>query len=356
MAAVVEYARDASIQINSSGTTVVREKQINANSMDEIVNAHLLPQYGSRHPVFTHLRMTDCSFTPTGNTNGKVQGVCSATYSSKSTSMSLSSDKEPWELGAQNLTSQSFSYQVPLLEGYAFEGSNYVKKQLMNTAGCRIEATTEKYGTDYNFVYAVRKKPSFPNKPIINYKSATIAGMTFDFGEVMLMPVLFNPIIDRDDNGNVLRSYWEVNVNFRHKDERWFSRFLNVGTLARHSARNLAPQPTYKYFSWSEYYDEDNPDKKFEAPASFGNLIAVLAAKEAYAYRVSPNKNSKEWLQAYNELPYEEVTEPLPLNELGMIDLPAMIDPENNPYRTIGLYEYPLWRFAALDLPKKLED
>ena len=141
----------------------------------------------------------------------------------------------------------------------------------------------------------------------------------------------------------------------------WWREFLNVGTLARFPDEDgtlSAPQPIYKYFPWAEFYSKTDPNAKYKAPPKYGSLKEVISAKEAYALKVHGGyaPDEEKWQRAYSELPYEEMTEALPLNTDGTVYMEAMIDPDNNPYKTVGLYEYYLTDFSSYNLPLKLEE
>ena len=359
--ATIEYAKDTSISIDSGGTTVTREKMIFAASIQEIHDENLLPQKGSRHPNFSNLRLDSCSFTPTGNADGGVQGVCTATYKSKSTSFSSSGGKEkdPWDLGVQNLSSQPFVVQHPLLD--IIDSASGKKTRLLNSAGCPIEATTDVYGIEYSFVFATKKRPPSPQNPVVNASFVRIGGELIPAFCGMLMPFSLSRIVDRDDSGKELRTYWEVSASIRCINGTWARKFLDVGTLARfpsvagdgQDSGGGNPQPIYKYFNWASVEE----DEKFTVRPSFGSLIHVIAAKAAYAKKISgSDTRTDKWRQAFNELPYEEVTEPLPLTATGEVFYNAMVDPINYPYLTKEGLEYDLADFEQYNIPTKLED
>lgn len=358
--ATIEYAKDTSISIDSGGTTVTREKMIFAASIQEIHDKNLLPQKGSRHPNFSNLRLESCSFTPSGNADGGVQGVCTATYKSNSTSFSSSSggkEKDPWDLGVQNLSTQPFVVQRPLLD--IIDSASGKKTRLLNSAGCPIEATTDVYGTEYSFVFATRKRPASPLNPVINASFTQFAGESILAYCGMLMPFSVSRIVDRDDEGKEIRTYWEVSASIRCINGTWLREFLDVGTLARFPSADgsnfneLTPEPIYKYFDWAGVDEE----KKFTVRPSYGGIANVIAAKEEYAKKISGgNTRSDKWKQAFNELPYEEVTEPLPLKASGEIYIEAMIDPLENPYNTVDGFEYELADFDQFNIPSKLEE
>jgi hypothetical protein len=81
----------------------------------------------------------------------------------------------------------------------------------------------------------------------------------------------------------------------------------------------------------------------------YGSIAEVIAAKRRYA---ELGANDEEKKQLFNDLPYEEMTEPMPLDENGNIDVRGLL---NNSYQSIVVCEYDFSDFTTYDLPKNRE-
>lgn len=352
MAAIVDYAQDTEIHTTADGIEIVREKGISADSMADIVNGHLIPEYGSRHPVFTNLRLTSGSVSRTGNDGGKWQGWWQGTYSSKSTA--VQSEKSPWDLDAQEYSREPFAVEVPMLKGWNRNGK---KRWLQNTAGCMLQRQQTLYGESHKFLFCIQdrgKIPVFEQHAMINSTSCQIAGQKFKPYEAMLMPPSLSLRVDYDDNGNAKRSYWEVSVEIRTHPISWETETLNVGTMARFADQDgnigKVPEQIYKYTPW-----KTNDENKFKTKPAYGSLDMVAQAKHKYALIVSGGAKDDKYRQAYNELPWEEVTEPLPLRLDGTVYEEAMSDPDNNEYYVVAMFDTMLGDFSQYGFPKKRE-
>ena len=349
MAAIVEYAEDIEIHTNSDGTEIVREKGISADSVADIINNNLIPGYGTRHPVFPNMRLTSGSVSRTGNDGGKWQGWWRGTYSSKDTVQQK--DVDPWDLDAQDYTNEPFPVEIPMLEGWDKKGK---KHRLLNSAGCMLQRQQTIYGDSHKFLYCVRdkgKRPTFERRAVVNNSACKIAGENFEPYTALLMPPSVSHRVDYDDNGSVKRSYWEIQVEIRVHPVSWETETLNVGTMARFPGGDNIPEAIYKYTPWKSDKDEDNWNVK----PVYGSIRDVAKAKHDYALKVSGGAKNDKYYQAYKELPWEEVTEPLPLRLDGSVYTEAMTAPENNEYYVVALYDTMLGNFSQYGFPTKRE-
>lgn len=358
MAALVDYAEDIEIHTSSDGTEIVREKGISAGSVTEIIQGNLIPGYGTRHPVFNNFRLMSGSITRTGNDKGKWQGFWRGTYSSK-TSLNISHiETDPWLLDAQNYTVDPFPIEIPMVGGYTQDGEY---KRLLNTAGCILQRTQTIYGASHKFIYCVHNNlPSFPNIALVNSETCTIAGTTFQKHTSMLMPPSAAYRVDYTDSGTIKRSYWEISVEIRVHPKTWLTETLNVGTMARFKDKegNIKKMPSqiYKFTPWKS----DKPAENTKELPVYGSIDDLVQAKHEYAtiktgQSTSLGLRNSAYYQAYNELPWEEVTEPLPLDLNGEVYLDAIKDPERYPYYIVDLFDTELGSFGQYGFPKKRE-
>ena len=328
-------------------TTIECEMQVEADSIAEAVAAKNIPQVGSRLPNNVRLRLISRKFDPVGNLGRKVQISVNLTYSDESDADSLEedADKEPWELGAQNVQVSYSTEPIPLKNGYLLEGDLI---QLRNTAGRQL--LLEGYNTirQISFIFCVkaRKTGEAPinDSEIINSKTETVAGYTFEPYQAKLMPMNATFVPETDDNGNTTRSYWQIEAVIMENKRSWLREALNVGTMAKFSA-DKPSQPIYQYTPWEHEDDTQNIITK----PKFGSIDDVIAAKLKYSNLfAASDKQSR-----FDMLPYQEITEPLPLTQDGKVDEQALIDPENNPYFKIPFFETKPASWSQWGLPKK---
>lgn len=358
MAAIVDYVDDIEFNVSSGGSEIVREKGISANSFSDIVNNNLIPAYGTRHPVFTAFRLVSGSISRTGNDGGKWQGFWRGTYSTSSVSVAMGSGgagKDPWDLDATDYSVEPLPIEIPMKGGYNSDGDY---KELRNTAGSMMQRQQTIYGSEHSFIFCKKDKgsiPTFNQHAIVNSATAKIAGETFAKHTAMLMPPSVSHRTEYKDNGEVLRSYWEIAVKIRVHPLTWITKTLNVGTMARFKDKNgsiiKTPAPIYKYTPWTKAKPEDN----FDIKPVYGSLQDVVKAKHTYAMTVSKGVQNDSYYQAFNALPWEEITEPLPLDSKGGVYTDAMEDPDNNPYLTIDLFDTDFGPFSQYSFPKKRE-
>ena len=358
--AKVDWAKDISMQINSSGVTRVRQKVIWGKSIEEMYQANLFPPYRSSHPENPAFRLTDSNISTIGNEGREIQALWEGTYQTgTSTFPTTSTTKDPWDYGAMNFSSGTFTEQEAL-HGVTVYNETLKEKEYVwrvcNSAGSPIEATSDRYYREYSFVYYRKSKrtPLVNVTPLLNERKVTIAGEEFERGTVLLMPMTPTKIIDFDDNGRSEREYWEISVTLRVKkisgaNYGWLRPLLNVGTLAIPPGKKrgeVAPAPIYRYIPWKSRDSED----QLRTTPQYGSIAEVIAAKRRYA---ELGANDEEKRQLFNDLPYEEMTEPMPLDEDGHVDILALN--HNTQYNKIIVGEYSFSDFSHFDLPKNKE-
>ncbi len=157
----------------------------------------------------------------------------------------------------------------------------------------------------------------------------------------MLMPMNAAYVADVDDDGEIYRRYWKMSATILENDRTWQRKVLNVGTLAR-LKEGEAPRPIYQYSPW---LPKNSADQNARIPPRFGSIDDVIAAQKAYE---ESGKNEKGIT-----IPYNEITEPMPLTDKGLLFQAAIEDPMKNPYIELVYYEYPPTSWAQWNLPKK---
>lgn len=357
MAVQVTFEEDTECRITESGTEIVREKVISAATLADALSSKQIPAYGTRHPVFTNLRLVSGSVQRSGNDGGKWQGFWSGTYASSDAGGKLISGVDPWDLGAHEFSKDPFPIEVPMIGGWDKNGEYH---RLLNSAGCMLQRQQTIYGYSYKFIYCIQAKnsaPSFGDMAIVNSASCKVAGETFPAYRALLLPPSVDYREEYDEEGNVKRAYWEISVEIRTHPVSWETETLNVGTMAKFKddAGNIKklPEQIYKYTPWKKNPANDTNSENFKTKPVFGSIDDVVKAKHEYAKIVSGGSRNDAYYKAYNELPWEEVTEPLPLRLDGTVYTEAMEDPTNNEYYVVALFDTQLGSFSQFNLPTK---
>ena len=375
MAVEIMFREDRGAAVDSSGaTTFTHVIQFQGNSLMEIMTSRLLPVRGSRHPQNSAFYLDSIDIEPKGNLKRGCQALATLTYSNGSELLRDFSG-DPWDLGAQNFTSNHVSVSKPLLKGWQYikgEGleRDQVKEVLnLNTAGSRILAQTTENIREISFTYCVKAKPlrdfDGNDEPIINKKTEKVAGIQIPARTGLLLPLSASFITEYEGAGDkVRRQYWEVSATIQIKKSGWSKDELNVGTMCFYKDKTTGeviriPQAIFRYTPWVSSKDEDN----IKVRPVFGSIDDVIRAKNTYAKEVSgydpegtsppTGEQEKNYQSAWDKLPYEEVTEPMPLREDGTLFTEALEDPVKNPYLILKIYDAQMGSWNAFNLPRK---
>lgn len=367
MATELVSAEDISISMDSNGWTRQRKKIISGKDIEEILASGMLPSRGSSHPENTRYKLDSANCEVIGNANRDIQLLWTGTYISRSGSGggTVGGDNEqfndesnntqdktpPWDMGAQNVAINSYQVQKPFTSGYDIE-NDYRERQLINSAGSVILANTSKWGRELTFTFCEKNKRAAlaTTAPSVNSKTIIIAGVEIKALCGLLFPISCRKIIDRDDYGNETRSYYEYSVKIHIDGLEWEHRLKDVGTLIKDNNGELSP--IYRYKAWQTDYTEE---QKLKERWKYGTITDVIVAKGKYAGNVGSsddiNKKTEYWSK-WQELPFDEMTEPMPLTADGKLDEVAMA--QGN-YREIKLSEYKAVSWSSYGFPKAME-
>ena len=347
-------AEDKRISIDKSGKMTIRREIIyDADSIDELAMSTALPRENTRNPILTDLYLESLDVDPIGNENRRVQARATLNYvSSVQNSGVMHFGGEPWELGAQNVQISFIERQVPLISGTGIDGTTII--QAVNSAGCQILAETTETVMVLSFMFSVKAKTTNDWNsnmfPVINKTTETVAGITIPEYMGKLLPMSANYVVEYDTNGTtVKRRYWNYNAQIQISASGWAKRLLDVGTMARFKEKSddsetetvrKYPENIYKYTPWNS---ADMTQNMKIAP-KFGNIESVIKAMNDY-WTVTGGKE---------KIPYEEVTEPIPLRDDGTIYTEALENPKLYPYREIELYDCEIGSWNAYNLPREV--
>lgn len=332
---------------DGNATTIECELIAEADSISDLIASGIVPHYGTRHPNNARLRMVQSSFEPVGNIGRKMQISVKLTYTDESNAATLAADadKDPWDLDAQNVHVTYTTETTPIKYGYRTDGS---LRQLKNSAGSRLLIEGQRTIRQISFMFCVKAKKSgeapINDKEIINSRTETVAGYTFEPYTAKLMPMNATFINEVDEDGKDKRSYWQIEAVILENKHSWQRQALNVGTMAKFSPEKPA-QPIYQYTPWSSTDDSVNLKEK----PKFGSIDDVIAAKFSYSKLFADSEKQSR----FDMLPYQEITEPLPLLPDGTVYEQALIDPENNQYYVVSYFETKPASWSQWNLPRK---
>lgn len=338
-------SEDVGFSYSSEEVVFTRKVLLEGDTLMDIYKSKLLPQKGARHPHNTSLRLTSCECSPIGNQGNKKQAIATLSYSSI---YNEDTTEDPWKLGAQSVSVTFNTESVPFIYGYNQNGQRI---QLLNSAGCKITAETSRFIKAVSFMYCVKAKSKgdapVNDYPVINASSVKVAGFSIPALQGMLMPMSANYVTEYDETtGDVLREYWEVTATVQINKKGWAKRLLDVGTMAKFPDEDSSglPKPIYQYTPWKSKNDAENVSVR----PVFGSINAVVKAKNEYAKLFTGDEQQKRW----DSLPYQEITEPMPLNN-GELYHQALYNPANTPYKEIVVYESNPESWAKWNLPRK---
>lgn len=360
MAVKIACREDRQMQTDSNGvTTFTHVMQLEGDSLMEIGTSRLLPQRGSRHPQNTAFYLDSIEITPNGNKNRGVQALATLTYSNGA-ELVQDFTGDPWDLGAQNFTSNYLPISRPFITGYNSKGEIVMN---LNTAGCQITAETTGYIREISFTYCVRARSSGDfegtEEPIVNKSSERVAGILIPARTGLLLPMGAHFITEREGGGDkIKRQYWEVSATIQINKKGWTKDELNVGTMCYFKDKTTGqvvrkPQAIFSYTPINEKNERQEP--------KFGSIDDVIEAQETYAKLQMPNFSPKtatmdDWGKfnsLKDQVSYQEVTEPMPLRADGTLYEEAIKDPVTNRYLVVKIYDSKIASWNSYDLPKK---
>ena len=305
-----------------------RLMRVEGDSLIEIMNSTLVPMDNSRHPDDSRYILKSRDFQIVGNVNRRVQCQVELSYEKGTFSgwgnfAEDTGDKDPWKLGAFNVSISSVSESAPFVKGY---DSNGTARDVVNTAGSRLVTETQRYLTQISFSFCVdankTTSPPVNRSPSINAGVENVIGYRFPAFTGLLQPMNAELVVEYGDGGKVSRRYWQISATILYNPQTHKKETLNVGTMAKFARPGSTqiddiPKPIYQYTPWDSTQTEVNMMKR----PQFGSIDHVIAAKIKYA-KLFPANQYKE---RFDELPWHEMTEPLPLNMDGTIDTGALL-------------------------------
>lgn len=261
----------------------------------------------------------------------------------------------PWKLRAQ-WNFQPIELTVPFLKAYTYsQGAtswNTKTLDVLTSAKCRFNAETKRYQLEITYTknYETAQEWDLILQPYVNSDNVNL---TFDYrgtfpaGTLLMLPPTCTrqwgeftkydddgePVVDGQGNQiKEIKQYFTYTVRMIYDPEGHDKILLDIGTYA------LFGDDTKPSQIWE--VTVVNSDGVIEN----GGQARYTSAAEALRIQAAEGRAGK----SVNATP---ISEPLPLTSTGQIDLAAITDPDNNPYRTKTFTQYAGRRFT--DLPFK---
>lgn len=272
-----------------------------------------------------------------------------------------SSDTAPWDLGIVDWDISFVETNVPYLYGYD-ENGKWVR--LVNSAGFPIVAETPISLSQISFSFNIRSTRAvlFNSQPVINKNAETINGYVIRAYCGKLYPIGVRRLKVYNNDGTIKWDYYQCSVSILCNPVTWWDEFLDVGTLAKFTKGEGETVEEfrgaiYSYTPWVSKSASEN----IKVLPKYGSMEDVIKAKTDYADIMDPSSKDKArkspaWESAFAKLPWEEVTELLPLKngEIYMDAIKHALDaPDAYPYGKIKRIRYAPIAWNSYNFPRE---
>ncbi len=348
--------------MDSSGSSSITRKLFFVGSKDakitDVITSPLYPQIHSLLPSDVRFSMDSINCNGVGDIPPTFEATAQYKFNYIATSRDrngnpITANTKPWLLPIQDLSSTYNEIEVPFISGWRYEpaiGMVVEKEQLRNKAGFPLVATTTANVRTIAFTFNMRhtgRTPTFNTEPVINSEDIRVAGVLIKAYTGKLMPITSQLITVMNQNGRGVRwEYWSCRVEIKiHPDKQygWIRRFLNVGTICRWFDNTIGP--AYKYYPWGSKTDLGN----YSIAPVVGNIHDVVKAKNKYA-ALFGNQGTPDYNAAWTRLPWEEMTEPLPMDNSGRLDTSALNGV--TPYKELFFLDYDPVPWRGFNFPE----
>lgn len=343
---MIELTRDditsASGGSKDSGKSFVRTLFLRHDpddTMVDAINSVYMPKWNDCHPVYTAFFVTDIGDVEVfSDDTFKIE----VTYSNKvDSSEPVSAETEPWNLPPQDVNISTFDKEIAMTKYWDNDKMKW--RTLLNSAGVRISATKVVTVAQLSFTMNVKKKSSVPQLNaayLYNAYPETVCGIYIPkhCGKLLPFNATLHSVTD-SSTGKIKYEYWSVAVTVQiilptgdEGNENWSFSYLDVGTLVRDKDGNLGA--IYKF------RDATKKEEVKTAKVIYGSIDELTIQRSKWDKSDIAN------------FPYEEITEPMPLND-GKLYLEAMNAQGDVPYGKITGFDSRPASWSKFDLPKR---
>ncbi len=307
----------------------------------DLANSPLLPELNDVHPDYAGWRAESIG-KPEYFDNPR-RYIIDATYAYNSNITSSLSDykkdAKPWDEPYSNIQISTYDKEISVQQW--FDGETDEPKPIENGAGDAIPMTDTVSMIRISFSKNYKSKKNklkfdIPASYSYNSSDIKIFGIEIKAYCGKLLPFTIDKHIVVDGSGKEKYVYDTVNYTIEvapyNEDLKlygWKKVFLNVGTRAKFENKDGVKHISriYKYRYLPSYNKATYFTDLANAKELYGSLEDLIAARKAFL------DSSKEATSSM--FPYEEITEPMPLNEDGTLDLDALISKR---YKTVSGY------------------
>lgn len=304
--------------MNASGVkTLIKEIIYNAGDSDTDADLLLSQYYPQKNEVLADYPAFKLKSVSTPEWADAPSRSCriEATYETTSSSTSINSNRgaKPWELGVQGVRQSDFSVTVPMTYVYDMNGK---KVPFVNYLGLPFKGTMQLSGIKLEFSKSFEgsKTSGFNTSAVYNSNRETVLGISIPKYCGKLMPTSREVHTVYKDNGTVDYNYTTLNycimIFYGIDGSGWRKSVLQTSTIAKFNEELGA---IWKYYPLTKF--NQTPEGRF------GSIRDVIKANNEYQESIGDTTKN---------IPFEEITEPLPINSDGSINLTG--DPDTFDY------------------------
>lgn len=320
--------------MNASGVkTLIKEIIYNAGDSDTDADLLLSPFYPQRNEVLVNYPAFKLKSVSTPEWADAPSRSCriEATYETTSSSTSINSNRgaKPWELGVQGVRQSDFSVTVPATYVYDMNGKQV---PFTNFVGLPFKGTMELTGIKLEFSKSFQgsKTSGFNTSAKYNSNNETVLGIDIPKYCGKLLPTSREEHTVYKDDGSQDYTYTTLNycimIFYGIDGSGWIKSVLQTSTLAKFNNELSA---IWKYYPLT---------KSNSTPAAkFGSIKDVINANNTYQEEIGDTTKN---------IPFEEMTEPLPIDENGALKLSGKPD-------VFKYIDAPASSWNSYDLPKE---
>jgi hypothetical protein len=308
------------------------------DTMVDAINSVYMPKWNDCHPVYTAFFVTDI-----GDVEVFADDVfkIEVTYLNKVDSTEpVSAETKPWDLPPQDVNISTFDKEIAMTKYWDNDKKKW--RTLLNSAGVRISATKVVTVAQLSFTMNVKSKSSIPQLNaayLYNSNAETVCGIKIPAycGKLLPFNATLHSVTD-SSTGKIKYEYWSIGVTVQiilptgdEGNENWSFSYLDIGTLVRDKGGNLGA--IYKF------RDAVKKEDLSTAKVIYGSIDELTIQRSKWDKSDIAN------------FPYEEITEPMPLND-GKLYLEAINSPDVPYGKIIGFDSRPA-SWSKFDLPKR---
>lgn len=341
--------------LDSSGKqTFIRKMGVAYEEGDTVVDlqeSNFFPSVGSVHPTYTQWTLEsiatpevvsdpkeiwyDCTYSRGGNSGG------GGSSDSKNT--------PPWDLGPQEFQSNTFDIMIPVKRIFKPRdiGGDGEWHDYTNSAGApllrEMPVPVKQIAFVMNYKHREGRSPESVEKYTYNSKAEKVCNETIEPYCGKLLPTSSTLHTVYENDGKTIKwQYDSVRYTIQVNGMTWKISDLNVGTYCvwTNSKGEKYKGPVYKYPNWT------SGDIATASP-TFGSMEQLIAMRKKY---LAANQNNKT-----SDFPWDEFTEPVPLNDDGTLDLKSLLNKDGNAqYKRIEGFDMEGESWNKYDLPSKI--